>query len=171
MKSLILALVVCFSTSVVQAQQEKVFNDTTGETRDVATRYFSHYMAMDWDRLEPMLHADATFEDPTAELLFGGKPHRGKDNVIKNFRDGYASLTSMKANSLRTIFSGKSAVFQFELSFGFRNRHNGITTINMPLVVVVTVKDGKVIEHRDYGDYREYLAQIKKAREEPTPEK
>lgn len=163
-----LVLVAVLTAVTVSAQEKSPFKATTDITQDIATRYFDNYMAMDWDRLEPMLHADATFEDPTATLLFGDKKPRGKENVMKNFRMGYESLTGMRAKLARTFFSGDTGIFELDLTFGFRNRQNGITTITMPLVVVIAVKDGKVVSHRDYGDYREYLKQMKAAQEKAS---
>lgn len=168
MKKYIVVLLLITSTVASSAQQGNQFKSTTDATQDISTKYFNSYIAMDWDKLEPMLHPDATFEDPTAALLFGEKRPSGKVNVMKNFRDGYESLTSMKAKLSRTFFSGSAGIFELDLTFGFRNRQNGITTINMPLVVVITVKDGKVISHRDYGDYREYLTQLKAAQEKAS---
>ena len=98
-------------------------------------------------------------------ILFGDKKPKGKESVIKNFREGYASLTSMKAKLSRSFFSGDTGIFELDLTFGFRNRQNGITTITMPLVVVIAVKDSKVLMHRDYGDYTEYVKQLKIAQE------
>ncbi len=168
MKKYVLISILLLANIAASAQQNTQFRDTTDSTQDVSSKYFDAYMAMDWDKLAPMLHPDATFLDSTAQLLFGENRPVGKDAVIKNFREGYASLTSMKPKPLRTFYSGDTGVFEFDLTFGFRNRQNGITTITMPLVVVITVKEGKVISHRDYGDYREYVKQLKAAQEKAS---
>lgn len=165
MKKYGLILMVFLTAIAVSAQQTNDFKESTSATEDVAAKYFTNYMAMDWDKLEPLMHADITFQDPTAQMIFGEKKPAGKEAVSKNFREGYASLTSMVPKTTRKFFSGNVGVFEMDLTFGFRNRQNGITTITMPLVVVITIKDGKVIEHRDYGDYREYLKQLKAAQE------
>lgn len=162
-KYVIILILIATITVGAQNPQKNEFIDATARTREIATRYFDLYMAMDWDKLETMLHADGSFQDPTAALLFSGEKESGKAAMMKKFREGYASLTSMKADLSRTFFSSSVGVFELDLTFGFRNRQNGITTITMPLVVVITVKDGKVIEHRDYGDYTEYLKQLRAA--------
>lgn len=162
---LIVILAAAFATN---AQQKNPFNETTAVTQDVAVKYFDLYMAMDWEKIGLLMHDDITFEDPTAQLLFGEKKPSGKENVLKNFREGYASLTNMTPKLTRTFFSGNTGVFEMDLSFSFKNRQNGISTIQMPLVVVITVKDSKVISHRDYGDYREYLKQLKALQEKKS---
>ncbi|MGH9946287.1 MAG: nuclear transport factor 2 family protein [Pyrinomonadaceae bacterium] len=160
-------LLILFAAFAANAQQNK-FAETTAATKGIATKYFDLYMAMDWDKMEPLMHADITFEDPTAHGMFGDKRPVGKADVLKNFREGYASLTGMKAKLSRTFFSSNAAAFELDLIFGFRNRQNGITTITMPLVVTLLIKDGKVIEHRDFGDYTEYVRQVKASQEKSS---
>jgi ketosteroid isomerase-like protein len=125
-------------------------------------------MAIDWDKLGTLMHDEITFDDLTAELLFGEKKPVGKENVLKNFRETFVSITNMTPKLTRTFFSGDVGVFEMDLSFSFRNQQKGITKITMPLVVVITIKDGKVIEHRDYGDYREYIKQLKALQEKKS---
>lgn len=165
MKKYIIILTILFTHLAIDAQQKITFKDATDVTQDIATKYFNAYMAIDWNKLDALAHDEITFEDPTAELLFGEKKPAGKQAVMKNFRDTYASITNMTPKLTRTFFSGNSGIFEMDLSFSFKNRQNGITTITMPLVVVITVKNGKVIAHRDYGDYREYVKQMKAAQE------
>ena len=168
MKKYVLVAILLLANLAASSQQNNPFKDATDVTQDISTKYFNSYMAIDWDRLGALAHNEISFEDPTAELLFGVKKPAGKDSVMKNFRDTFASITNMTPKLTRTFFSGNSGVFEMDLSFSFKNRQNGITTITMPLVVVITVKDGKVISHRDYGDYREYLKQLKAAQEKAS---
>ncbi len=156
-------LFILFAAIAGNAQEKDTFAETTAATKTVASKYFELYMGMDWDKLALLMHNDITFEDPTANILFGEKRPVGKENVLKNFREGYASLTSMKADISRSFFSGEIGIFELDLTFGFRNRYKTITTVKMPLVVTIAVKDGKVIQHRDFGDYTEYVKQIKAA--------
>lgn len=165
MKTFTLILALLLTALAIDAQEKTPFRDKTDVAQSVATKYFNSYMAMDWERLEALAHDDISFDDPTAELLFGEKRPVGKAAVMKNFRDTYASLTRMSPKLTRSFFSGNFGVFEMDLTFGFKNRQNGETLIVMPLVVVITVKDGKVVAHRDYGDYREYLKQLKAAEE------
>lgn len=154
-------IVLMIAAAVVMAQPpQNRFKETTTATEEVATRYFYAYMALDWNKLEPLMHADITFEDPTGTLLFGENRPAGKSDVIGGFRTGLAALTHMTPKIRRKFFSGTAGVFEMDLTFGFRNRQNQEVNITMPLVVVLKVKDGKVIEHRDYGGYRDYVKQV-----------
>ena len=64
----------------------------------------------------------------------------------------------MRPEFTRKFFSGIQAVYEMDLDFNF-NVEEGTINIKMPLVTILTVKDNKVIEHRDYGDYNVYLKQ------------
>ncbi|MCB1025155.1 MAG: nuclear transport factor 2 family protein [Acidobacteria bacterium] len=163
MKKYALILILLLTAAAASAQQKNTFVENTEITQDVATKYFNNYMAIDWDALGSLMHDEISFDDATADLLFGEKKPVGKANVLKNFRDTFVAITNMTPKLSRTFFSGDVGVFEMDLSFSFKNRQNGLTTIEMPLVVVITVKDGKVIEHRDYGDYREYIKQLRAA--------
>ncbi|HRH43643.1 MAG TPA: nuclear transport factor 2 family protein [Pyrinomonadaceae bacterium] len=165
MKKYAIILILLLTAFAANAQQKNPFQEKTEVAQVIATQYFNHYMAIDWDKLGALMHDDITFDDVTAELLFGEKKPVGKENVLKNFRDTFVAITNMTPKLTRTFFSGSIGVFEMDLSFSFKNRQNGITTITMPLVVVITVKDGKVISHRDYGDYREYLKQLRALQE------
>lgn len=171
MKKYLILLIFVATTIAVNAQQKSPFPERTLLTEDVATKYFNHYMAIDWDKLSLLMHDDISFEDPTAELLFGEKKPVGKTNVLKNFRDTFIAITNMTPKLTRTFFSGDNGVFEMDLSFSFKDRQNNTVTIQMPLVAVITVKDGKVIAHRDYGDYREYIKQLRALQEKKSPQK
>lgn len=162
MKKYAIILFVLLGALAANAQQKNPFPERTAATESLATKYFNTYMAMDWNKLGQFMHDEITFADPTASLLFGEKNPAGKESVLKNFRDGYASLTNMTPKLTRTFFSGDTGVFELDLAFSFKTRKDTVETVTMPLVVVITVKDGKVIMHRDYGDYRAYLDQIRK---------
>jgi hypothetical protein len=160
MKKYAIILILLISVLSINAQQKSSFQETTALTKEVATRYFNHYMNLEWDKIESLMHKDITFDDPTAELAIGWQKVKNKDNVLKHFRINYAAITKMTPNLQRSFFSGNNAVFEMNLVFSFRSGKDQITTIKMPLVTILTLKDGKVITHKDFGDYTEYLKQI-----------
>ena len=135
------------------AQEEQSYEAATTTTNQVASAYFDAYVARDWDRLEPMLADNANFKDPTATLVFGGVGAPDKAAMMTLFREGYSSITEMSWQEDRRIMAGNIAVFEGTLSW----------TAVMPFATIVTVEDGKIVEHRDYGDYSKYLEARAKA--------
>lgn len=153
-------LLLCCSTAL--AQQRPSFKDSTAITRIVAERYIQHYTAVSFDSLEWYMHPDYNFLDPTAEYLFGWNPVIGKEKAAAFFRANYSGLKHPHATITRRIFSGNLAVFEMDFAFSFEPAAGKpLINIKMPLVTTVKISGGKVIEHRDYGDYTVYLAQVR----------
>lgn len=147
-----------FGALPAEAQQEpQDYAQITAETSPVADAYFRAYIALDWDALEPLVGKDASFRDPTAEHVFGGKLFEGKDAVMAHFRQGYAGVSWMKFAPTRTIKAGNYAIYEGDLSWSIKLRAGGKLETTMPFVCILRVEDGKVVEHRDHGDYAPFL--------------
>jgi ketosteroid isomerase-like protein len=126
-------------------------------TRQVGERYFAAYIDRRWDELEPLLAAEARFLDPTAEAVFGKVEVAGKRAVIEFFRANYANLR-MAFTPQRVIHSGAYALFEGELHWHMVLPQRTLEIERMPFVTVLRIEDGRVAEHRDYADYRPFLA-------------
>tara|TARA_R110002049_G_scaffold297504_1_gene486465 strand:+ start:71 stop:601 length:531 start_codon:yes stop_codon:yes gene_type:complete len=141
------------------AQKSTIFNDSTSITKEITSKYFNAYFNLDFDTMKSIMHDKISFHDPTAKFLFGGKKVMGKIDVYDNFKKSYAAIIEMKQKTIRTIFSSNTGVFELNLVYKFNNGPDQIITIEMPLIVILTVEDGKVIEHRDYADYNYFMEQ------------
>lgn len=145
--------------------EEVAYLATSDQTRQVAQKYFDAYLARDWNAVETLVSDDVSFGDPTAVQLFGPNAHVGKAAAIKSFRETYAGLTHMKATVSRTMFASHYAIFESTLDWSVKLKGGKeLRTPAMPFVVIVTVRDGKVVEHRDYADYRGFVEAIASTR-------
>ena len=147
------------------AQQPSSFEQAASATQRVAEPYFAAYIARDWNRLEPLLGDMGRFSDPTALPVFGVVRHEGKTAVMKNFREGYASITHMTFHQVRSFFSGQHAVFEGRLDWTLAlgdGRH--ATTEGMPFVTILQVVNGQIVDHQDLADYKPFVAAVRKAR-------
>jgi limonene-1,2-epoxide hydrolase len=151
----------CF-TITVNAQKKQSFSDVTANTKEVTTTYFNDYISLNFEAMKKQASDDISFDDTTAKLIFGVELIKGKKKVFENFKNTYAVIVEMKSDIKRTIFSSNVGIFEIELTYKFEATPDKIITITkMPLIVCLTVKDGKIIEHRDYGDYNHFLEQYK----------
>ena len=157
----IIALAVSFMAPLQAAPlapEESAYLASGEATRLIVEPYFAAYMDRNWDRLETLLHDQATLHDPTAEQLFGTPPQTGKQTVMANLRKTYAGILDMRMNRTRAIFSSHYAVLEGTLDWTIRiGADKELRTPAMPFVVVLRVQDGKVIEHRDYADYSPFI--------------
>ena len=151
-------LSVCFSSF---AQQQQNFEQTTTATEELCNNYILAYFNMNFVEMADYMHDEFSFQDPTASLLFGWQFVTPKDSALHFFKTNYSSLLEMKPNFTRKFFSGEHAVYEMDLVFSFYvNEQKDSVSINMPLVTILSLKDNKVIAHRDYGDYRAYRKQL-----------
>ncbi len=116
-------------------------------------------MGLDFDSMKTMMHDNISFEDPTARFVFGGSKIENKVSVYENFKESYAAISEMNQQTVRTIFSSSTGIFEIDLEWKMKNGPDKIITINMPLIVVLTVENGKIISHLDYGDYNYFIEQ------------
>jgi ketosteroid isomerase-like protein len=136
----------------------------TAATAPVADAYFTAYIANDWPALEPLLAESATFQDPTATRIFGGVLSEGRAAVMERFRTGYASLSHMEFVKNRSLISDESALYEGALHWGMDIGDGTMVDSVTPMVIVLTVADGKVTRHTDYVDYAPFVAAMRKAR-------
>ncbi len=158
LKKLLVAALILLPLSIY-AQKNTVFKDNTSICKEVTSKYFNAYMNLEFDSMLAMMHDSISFEDPTARFVFGGKKIEGKVSVYDNFKESYATIIEMNQKTIRTIFSSNTGIFEIDLVWKLKNGPDKIITINMPLIVVLTVENGKVITHRDYGDYNYFIEQ------------
>ena len=162
----IFVILLAFVSIFNYSQSNSMFKDSTSLSKDVTTRYFNAYMNLDFKSMKLVMHDSITFYDPTAKLVFGGNKIKGKTKVYEYFLNSYASIIEMKQSTIRTIFSSNTGVFELNFVYKFKNGSGQIFTIDMPLIVILTIKNGKIIEHRDYADYnyfmKQYNQQLKK---------
>lgn len=136
----------------------------TAATAPIADAYFAAYIANDWDALEPLLAERATFQDPTASHIFGGVLSDGRTAMMERFRTGYASLTHMEFTRNRSLISDQSALYEGALHWGMDLGDGTLVDCVTPMVIVLTVVDGKVTRHLDFVDYSPFVAAVRKAR-------
>ena len=140
------------------------YGEVTAANTPLAAAYIAAYTSRDWDALEPLLAEQASFRDPTATLVFGGVESQGRAAIMERFRVGYAGITHMEFTPFRQIVSGDVAVAEGALHWGLDLGEGKAVDSVTPMVIVLTLQDGKVIEHRDYVDYAPFLEGVREVR-------
>ncbi|AUN31055.1 nuclear transport factor 2 family protein [Niveispirillum cyanobacteriorum] len=148
------------------AQAQPTFAQVTADSSPVADAYFDAYTRLDWDRLEPLVADGASFQDRTAELVFGSVGATGKPAMMKLFREGYAGITKIIFKPMRRIHTGHYGIFEGDLNWATKMPDGRIVESTTPFLVTIRVENGKVIEHRDYADYAPFLAAVLQARKD-----
>ena len=120
--------------------------------RAVAEAYIAAYESQDYDAMRTLYADDAVFVDPTSFHLPSMPPidWQGSETIIAGITSwGIARLEYHLDNSFTAsgavIFDGTADVV-YSIPAGDR-------VFNYPIVTIITVSDGHVVEHRDYTDY------------------
>lgn len=155
-----------FALMPTPAFAQKVgYTQQSAATATVADAYIDAYIAMDWNRIEPLLADNATFHDPTAEVLFGSKQKEGKPAIMTAFRQGYATVTKMTLHRTRAIHAGNYGIVEGELEWAVKFPGDRLVQSRGPFIIIVRVEGGKVVEHRDYVDYAQFIKDERASRQ------
>tara|TARA_R110000744_G_scaffold84678_4_gene165704 strand:+ start:6626 stop:7123 length:498 start_codon:yes stop_codon:yes gene_type:complete len=135
---------------------------TASNSRNIAEAYLAAYQRQDHDAMRALYAETARFIDPTSLAIPQITPPidwRGADAIIAGISSwGIAQLSYEIDRSYESsdavIFDGRTVV-SYQTGIGERR-------FVYPIITIITVQDGKVVEHRDYTDFAG-------ARELPAP--
>ena len=125
---------------------------------DAAQKYLAAYSTFDMEKMAPLISDDMVFTDPTKPPeTNGGEPfvYTGKEAVLAAL-GGYAKLYkefSLDYDIQRYFESNGAVIFVGDITYNILTDDQQTLTGTAPIVTIITVKDGKIVEHRDYYDY------------------
>lgn len=156
------------ATPQANAAKPPDFRVLTMTTEKVATAYFNNYFKMEFDAMERLADPAVSFDDPTANTVFGGTIVSGREQTYAKMRQTFAGITHLAFRPTRKYFSGEHAVMEGVIDWTFKGEAAGqqISIVDMPLVIILQIHEGRVLTHRDFGDYRVFIRQY---REQLTP--
>lgn len=123
----------------------------------IAMDYIDAYGAFDLERVETFYAEDAVFTDPTSfEFTDFGAPYHweGREAIIRELHElkTESGVVAVTYKSSQVYEASGRVVFVADLQPVY-NTKEGVVRTQVPIVTIVTVRNGKVIEHRDYADY------------------
>ena len=157
---LLFGLASAMALSVTTAMAEDTA-PTENAAITLATEYLKAYSTFDVTNMAPYYSDDAVFLDPTASRASpDGQPlfaFNGKDAIIKGLGDyalQYKSFT-LDYKIERQYESNNVVVFVAQLTYKGEGKNGNTFEGGAPIVTAITVKDGKIVRHMDYFDYKE----------------
>ena len=145
----------------------------TNSTKEIALRYMEAYGAWDFDTMKTFYADTVSFEDPTGTEAFKQTfSFQGKENVytffknvfknrFQNNKPPYVHFTIEKSFFTETYAVINSTFECIIPTSWFDKNSNESILIAIPFVTVLTIKDGLITKHIDYGNYTKYHEQIK----------
>lgn len=122
---------------------------------EVAERYLEAYTALDIVALEELYAEDAVFIDPTSfDVPQIAQPVHfiGKDNVLAFVASLDGVMLDASYELDRIYEASGEVVFIGDGVFTFASEPKPVS-YRSAVVTIISVKDGQVIQHRDYADY------------------
>jgi len=162
--ALILPVLFLAAPLAAQSPAAEAYLATSDSSRAIGEQYIKAYVALDWDAIGSMLADSASFQDPTAQIIFGGRLISGKSAMLAFFRENYAGL-AMSFMESRSFFSGHYAVIEGELTWSAPLQNGGrVTSKDGAFVLILRIEGGKVVEHRDYTTYKPFIEAMRATR-------
>lgn len=168
-KTIILVVIWLSMIPYLNSQTENQTNNQTIEDlQKISADYLNHYCNLEVQQLADYYTEESIWEDPTTSHFgpdFNGKVV-GKENILSFLTEQLNSLSYLKVKYTGRFFAGEYAVYQGVWSSKLDGKQVGsqrkLVKIQMPFVVILRIKDGKVIHHQDYADYTTYQMQVMK---------
>jgi ketosteroid isomerase-like protein len=120
-----------------------------------AQEYLAAYARMDLKALEALYTEDAVFNDPTSTKIPGiGGPFlwRGRKEILDHIGEWAKSIRSLNYDVERVYEASGHVVFVGKVK-PLIAAPEGPVQYTYPIVTIITITDGRVVEHRDYTNY------------------
>lgn len=147
--------------------------NSTPELDAVVKEYLSLYTSMNFNELRKFYTEESVFEDPTTSVFDASGNYqklKGPDNITDFLVKGFAGISDIRFEIQKEYISG---VVAFQYGILHYSSTIGITKdgtpfqFELPLAIVLIIKNGKVIHHQDLADYKtwnqQYVAQSDKS--------
>ncbi|MBO0323626.1 nuclear transport factor 2 family protein [Muricauda sp. CAU 1633] len=125
-----------------------------------AHAYIKAYFSLDQEGFSSFLDDKVVWSDPTwSEVAPGNKPVEGKQNMLEHLKVATAGLSNMHYKIDYQFQSGNMYVFEGTLNYSWTDPNGKQFDFSIREVSVLKTKEGKIIEHTDYGDFKTWREQ------------
>lgn len=122
---------------------------------EIAQAYIAAYEAQDFDAMRGFYAPDARFVDPTSfemDEVTSDIDWTGADEIIAGISSWGVARGIYKFD--RVYEASGRIVFDAEMDVVYA-MPAGEVTYRYPIITIVTIEDGQVVEHRDYTGFNE----------------
>jgi len=141
---------------------------------EIAEPYLDALYSSDSGTGQAFLASDATFRDPTAEGLIGAEvSHHGRDEMLSNFEAWASTFRNASFESHHHFVPGQYVVldltYRFEVNGDAFGHPGAWIPIQMAVVTILKIVNGRIQEHLAHADYDEFMRQVEGFRRFRTP--
>jgi limonene-1,2-epoxide hydrolase len=145
---------------------------TSDESKEMLVNtYLSLYTSLKFDEMTKYYSDNSIFEDPTMSFFNEDKSYEiitGPKNINTFLKEAFKKITDVSFKIEKQYNAG--VIFFYYGTFNYKydiGKDNNLKIINLslPLAIILTVKDNKIIHHQDIADYnlwfKQYNQQLK----------
>ena len=136
-------------------------------TQETAQKYLALYTSMKFDDIGEYYTDQSIFEDPTMSFFDQAGNYEkksGREEITTFLKEGFAKISNTQFNIEKEFTVGAISYSYGLLNYDYNvSREGQIKTlrIELPLAIILEVKEGKIIHHQDIADYNEWYRQYK----------
>lgn len=140
-------------------------------TESVAREYLETFYRLDYEKLADFYTEKSLWVDPSTKVVNPDPGYVvpgsvGGARIISDLQTGFAGVFDASYTFERSFYSGGFAVIFGSYNYRIPARYfvglahsNKIFEFTIPMNTILTIKDGKVLEHREYGDWTSWQRQ------------
>ena len=136
-------------------------------TEETAAKYLSFYTTKQFDAIKAYYTDESIFQDATMSFFDQqGKYEtlKGSENISAFLKEGFASISEIDYQVQHEyavgVISYSYGILKYEYVISHEGQQKSLK-IELPLAIVLEVKNGKVIRHQDIADYNKWYEQYK----------
>lgn len=135
------------------------------ENKELIRRLFDRFRSHDTSSLEELCHSDMLYETPEFDTL------KGVDAYRQVFEEATRSIPDLEPTLEEIVAEGDKVFAIHRVRGTLKGDYAGIPPTNEPMELlvsdVITIRDGKVAEHREFYDVLTILRQLDAVDERP----
>lgn len=160
-KRLLVIIGIAFFSGILSAGENK-------KNLAIADQYIKAYQQFDIDKMATFYHQDSIFIDPTSAVYGEHQYHMiGKQAIIDKLTKFIKSVGKLTLDyQLEHRFEAAGHVVYQAMVKVSSGHGDTLTTACGAITTIITIKEEKVVEHRDYFDYNNYTATNKKGQQQ-----
>ena len=141
------------------SQSESIDNET------LATKYLALYTSMNFDEIASYYNESSIFEDPTSSFFSQNSTYEiktGPDSIIAFLQEGFSKISDISYEIDTKYNVGVVNYTSGILNYKFEISTNGETKkldFELPLTIILTIKEGKIVHHQDIANYKVWYEQ------------
>jgi len=136
---------------------------------EIGTTYVDLYMSKKFDDIAKEYYSEkSVFEDRTTSFFSEDKSYqvlKGSEQIVSYLKKGFANVKNVTFKIENQYTCGAvhcaKGLIDYDSTFNVKEQPTEMH-FSLPLTIMLTIKNGKVIHHLDIADYNKWLEQYRK---------